>query len=114
MSKTLMSRRAELLGVLGDRRTDVVPVSTYGVDRYSHPWMAQDPSFDRVLAASDEYEHILAFNESYYASFGVTSVISVAEPEALRRETSRSDGATHYRYTLRTPLGDLDRELHRE
>ena len=101
------SRRADLSTLLRERRLDYVPATTYGVDRYSHPWMALDPSFQRLLAYTDRREHIFALHLSYYASFGWTGVLGAGDPGMLQQHTYRGGAATHYEYTLRTPRGDL-------
>ena len=72
------SRRSTLLKLLSERRQDIIPATTYGVDRYSHPWMAADPSFARLLEATDAHEHIFALHRSYYASFGATDILASA------------------------------------
>ncbi len=107
MPQPSTSRREALLTLLRERRTDYVPATTYGVDRYSHPWMALDPSFKRVLDYTDGHEHIFVLHLSYYASFGFTDVLGVSDPEAVERRTYRQDDATHYEFTLHTPQGDL-------
>jgi hypothetical protein len=101
------SRQAALLRLFKERRLEYVPASTYGVDRYSHEWMARDPSFQRVLAASDEHEHIFVLHLSYYASFGVTDVLGLWDASALEREVHEESGSTHYHLVLHTPCGDL-------
>ncbi len=101
------SRRSALQALLRERRLDYVPATTYGVDRYSHPWMAADPSFSRLLDYTDAHEHIFALHRSYYASFGFTDVLGVSDPEAVERHSHRSEGATHYEFILHTPRGDL-------
>jgi hypothetical protein len=104
---TVHSRRAALLTLLRERRLEYVPVTTYGVDRFSHEWMARDPSFRRVLEHTDRYDHIFVLHLSYYASFGVTDVLGVWDPTALEQEVHQEGGATHYHLTLHTPRGDL-------
>ncbi len=102
------SRRAALLRLLREHSLEYVPASTYGVDRYSHAWMARDPSYARVLDHSDRYEHIFVLHLSYYASFGVTDVLGVWDPQALEQDVRQEeDGSTHYHLTLHTPRGDL-------
>jgi hypothetical protein len=101
------SRRATLLSLLSERRQDVIPATTYGVDRYSHPWMAADPSFARLLDYTDAHEHIFALHRSYYASFGATDVLSVRDPAAVEQRSYRTESATHTEYVLHTPVGDL-------
>jgi hypothetical protein len=101
------TRRAALQTLLRERRLDYVPATSYGVDRYSHPWMAADPSFARLLDYTDAHEHIFALHLSYYASFGFTDVLGVSDPDAVERRSRRSEGATHYEFVLHTPAGDL-------
>ena len=100
-------RRSTLLKLLSERRQDIIPVTTYGVDRYSHPWMAADPSFARLLEATDAHEHIFALHRSYYASFGATDVLAVSDPAAVEQRSYRVEEATHTEYVLHTPLGEL-------
>jgi len=107
MPQPLGSRRSALQTLLRERQLAYVPATTYGVDRYSHPWMATDPSFARLLDYTDAHEHIFALHLSYYASFGVTDVLGVADQEAVERRSYRSEGATHTEYILHTPKGDL-------
>jgi hypothetical protein len=107
MAESHESRRQELLAVLRDRRVDVIPATSYGVDRYSHPWMAQDPSYARWLAYSDSREHIFAYHLSYYASFGLTDALWVEDPALVERTVTRDAAATHTALRLRTPKGDL-------
>jgi hypothetical protein len=101
------SRRAALLKLLKERRLEYVPATTYGVDRFSHEWMARDPSFGRVLEHTDQYDHIFVLHLSYYASFGVTDVLGMWDPGALEQEARQEGGTTHYHITLHTPRGDL-------
>jgi len=101
------SRREALLELLRGRRLGYVPATTYGVDRFSHEWMARDPSFRRVLEHTDQYDHIFVLHLSYYASFGVTDVLGLWDPGALEQEVRQEGGATHYHMTLHTPRGDL-------
>src|SRR5512139_3253366 len=105
-SSVLPSRREALLRLLKERRLEYVPATTYGVDRFSHEWMARDPSFRRVLEHTDQFEHIFALHLSYYASFGVSDVLGLWEAEALEQEVRQEEGATHYHITLHTPRGD--------
>lgn len=103
-----MNRREALLTLLKEKRTPgYIPASTYGVDRYSHPWMAEDPSYQEVLAHTDRYDHIQAFYRSYYASFGLTDLLAVDDPERVTVERRRGEGMVITRYTLHTPRGDL-------
>ncbi len=101
------TRRSALQTLLRERRLNCVPATTYGVDRYSHPWMTADPSFARLLDYTDSHEHIFAMHRSYYASFGVTDVLDVRDPAAVEKHTYRSDDSTHTEYVLHTPGGDL-------
>jgi hypothetical protein len=101
------SRRLDLQTLLADRRLDFIPAITYGVDPYSHPWMAADPSFAHLLAYGDSRQHIFATHLSYYASFGVTDVLGIRDTEAVERNVYRGDGATHTELLLHTPKGDL-------
>lgn len=107
MTQSPPSRRQALFTLLQERRTDYVPVTSYGVDRYSHPWMGLDPSFKRILEYTDEHEHIFVLHLSYYASFGFTDVLGVTNPEAVERRSYRKGEATHFEFTLHTPQGDL-------
>jgi hypothetical protein len=101
------SRREALLRLFRERRLEYAPATTYGVDRFSHEWMARDPSFGRVLEHTDQYDHIFVLHLSYYASFGVTDVLGLWDPGVLKQEIRQEGGATHYHITLRTPRGDL-------
>jgi hypothetical protein len=101
------SRREALLKLFNERRLEYVPATTYGVDRFSHEWMARDPSFGRVLEHTDQYDHIFVLHLSYYASFGVTDVLGLWDPGALEQEIRQEGGATHFHITLHTPRGDL-------
>jgi len=104
-SQTPPSRRSTLLKLLSERRQDIIPATTYGVDRYSHPWMAADPSFARLLEdATDRHEHIFALHRSYYASFGATDVLAVSDPAAVEQRTYRVDASTHTEYVLHLSL----------
>jgi hypothetical protein len=107
MVQPLSTRRLELQSLLRDRRLDIIPASTYGVDRYSHPWMAADPSFARLLDYTGAHEHIFALHCSYYASFGATGVLGVSDPATVERRTRRGDGATHIELILHTAKGLL-------
>jgi hypothetical protein len=106
-SQAPASRRSTLLTLLSERRQEIIPASTYGVDRYSHPWMAADPSFARLLNATDDREHIFALHRSYYASFGATDILGVSDPAAVEQRTYRVEASTHTKYVLHTPKGDL-------
>lgn len=106
-----MNRRDALLTLLRDKRSPgYIPLSTYGVDRYSHPWMAEDPSYRDVLALTDRYDHIQALFCSYYASFGLTDILAVDDPDRVEIARTRREGMTITRYTLHTPRGDLTAE----
>ena len=107
MSESQESRRCDLQSLISDRRLDIIPASTYGVDRYSHPWMAADPSFAPLLEYTDRREHIFAMHLSYYASFGLTDVLGVSDQAAVERNTYHGEGATHTELVLHTPKGDL-------
>lgn len=107
MERLPITRQEALTSLLRDRRLDYVPATTYGVDRYSHPWMGADPSFKRMLEYTDEHEHIFVLHLSYYASFGFTEVLGVSDPALVERHTYRKNEATHFDLTLHTPLGDL-------
>jgi len=107
MLQPQQSRRSTLLSLLSERRQDVIPATTYGVDRYSHPWMAADPSFARLLDYTAAHEHIFALHLSYYASFGATDVLAGGDPAAVARHSYRRGDATHTEYVLHTPAGDL-------
>lgn len=102
-----MSRREALLSLLQGETVSPIPFSTYGVDRYSHPWMAEDPSFERVLKHTDEYEYILALHCSYYASFGYSDILELPDPEMVELESWETDDARYFRRTVHTPQGDL-------
>ena len=107
MSTQHPTRRATLLKLLSERQQEIIPATTYGVDRYSHPWMAAAPSFARVLEHTDRYEHIFALYGSYYASFGVSDILGVSDPAAIEQHEHRTEGATHTEYMVHTPKGDL-------
>jgi hypothetical protein len=53
-----MNSRERLLALLRRQPIDRIPISTGGVDRFSCPWMIEDPSYKQLLAVSDEYEDI--------------------------------------------------------
>ena len=107
VSQPQQSRRSTLLSLLSERRQDIIPATTYGVDRYSHPWMAADPSFARLLDYTDNHEHIFALHRSYYASFGATDVLGVSDPAAVEQRSYRTEGAAHTEFVLHTSKGDL-------
>jgi hypothetical protein len=100
-------RRATLLTILRERRQDIIPATTYGVDRYGHPWMAADPSFVRLLDATDVHEHIFALHRPYYASFGTTDILGVSDPAAVEQRNYRVEKSTHTEYVLHMAKGDL-------
>jgi len=103
-----MDRRQALLRLLREKRNPgYIPVSTYGVDRYSHPWMADDPSYREVLACSDQFDHIQVLYLSYYAAFGLTDILALDDPDRVEVETFRKGNVLTTRYTLHTPKGDL-------
>lgn len=103
-----MNRREALLTLLREKRNPgYIPASTYGVDRYSHPWMAEDPSYQEVLACSDQLDHIQVLYRSYYAAFGLTDILSLDDPERVRVERTRTENVVTSRITLHTPKGDL-------
>lgn len=106
-----MNRREALLTLYREKRNlGYVPVSTYGVDRFSHPWMADDPSYADVLAYTDQYDHIQVLYLSYYASFGLTDILTVEDPDRVVTETPRQGDTVITRHTLHTPTGDLSAE----
>jgi hypothetical protein len=103
-----VNRREALWTLLKEKRSPgYIPVSTYGVDRYSHSWMADDRSYQQVLAHTDRYDHIQAFYRPYYASFGLTDLLAVDDAERVAVERWRHEQMVITRYTLRTPRGDL-------
>ncbi len=106
-----MHRREALLTLYREKRTPgYIPFSTYGVDRFSHPWMADDPSYADVLAHTDRYDHIQALYLSYYASFGLTDILVVEDPAQVETETERRGNMVVTRHTLHTPKGGLTAE----
>jgi hypothetical protein len=107
MAEPRSSRSLELRTLLRDRRLDIIPACTYGVDRYSHPWMADDPSFARLLEFTDARDYIFAVHLSYYASFGLTDALWVSDPALVERTAQRDAHASHTELRLHTPRGDL-------
>lgn len=106
-----MNRREALHTLLKEKRNPgYVPVSTYGVDRYSHPWMAADSSYQRILEYGDQYDHIQALHLSYYASFGLTDILGLPDPEMVETTITRGDDMTITRHILHAPGGDLTAE----
>ena len=62
-----LSRREALLKLLKEKQIiGYIPFSTYGIDRYSHPWMAEDRSYNEVLKYTDKYDHIQVLWLSYW------------------------------------------------
>jgi hypothetical protein len=86
---------------------EIIPVITVRVDRISYPRMAADPSFVRLLGATDAHKHIFALHRPYHASFGVTDSLSVNDPTAVEQHTYQVEASTHSKYLLHTPKGDL-------
>lgn len=107
MNTSYPARRETLLTLLQERKQNIIPATTYGVDRYSHPWMADDPSFARLLNVTDAHEHIFALHRSYYASFGASDILAVRDPAAVGQRTYRVETSTHTEHVLHTPKGDL-------
>jgi hypothetical protein len=106
-----LTRREAILALLREKRNPgYIPVSTYGVDRFSHPWMAEDPSYQEVLEYIEQYDHIQASFLSYYASFGLTDILTPDDPERLDIESMQQENMVITRYTLHTPKGDLSAE----
>jgi hypothetical protein len=106
-----MNRREALLTLLKEKRNPgYIPASTYGVDRFSHPWMAEDPSYRDVLACTDRHDHIQVLYLSYYAAFGLTDILALDDPDQVEVETSRWENVVTTHYTLHTPKGDLEAE----
>lgn len=106
-----MNRREALLTLYREKRNPgYVPVSTYGVDRFSHPWMADDPSYAGVLAYTDQYDHIQALYLSYFASFGLTDILTVEDADRVKTEVHHQEDMVITRHTLQTPKGDLSAE----
>ena len=103
---SMMSRKDILLSLLNKRPAERVPVTTYGVDRFSHPWMAQEPSYSEVLVHSDRLDYIFAIHRSYYASFGFTDILSVDETRFEKKVTTDEE-ETSFEFTLHTPKGPL-------
>lgn len=102
-----MTRRERILYLLQGKSVDRVPISTYGLDRYSHKWMAEDPSYRRILEYTDEYDNIFALHCSYYASVFGSDVLAFDDPQIMKTETYRKERATYYRSTLYSPKGNL-------
>jgi hypothetical protein len=106
-----VNRREALLTLLHEKwHLGYIPVSTYGVDRYSHPWMADDPSYQEVLDAADQFDHIQVLYRSYYAAFGLTDILTLEDSDRVELEVTRGDGMTISHFTLHTPRGDLTAE----
>ncbi len=109
-----MSRREALFTLLREKRyLGYVPFSTYGIDRYSHPWMAEDPSYREVLEYTDRYDHIQVLYLSYYSSFGLTDILQVEDSDRVETKVYREGDAEFYHHTLHTPKGDLTAEQRR-
>lgn len=53
-----MNSKERLLALFRRQPIDRIPISTYGVDRFTSPWMTEDPTYNRPLAVSDRYEDI--------------------------------------------------------
>ena len=102
-----MTRRDRIEALLAGREVDRTPASTYGVDRYSQPWMTDEPSYAEILSYTDERDHIFAYLGSYYASFGNHDVLNLADPE-LASERVRTEGeATVREIAVRAAGGTL-------
>lgn len=102
-----LNRRERLEALLEGREVDRTPACTYGVDRYSQPWMANEPSYTEILACTDEHDHIFAYLGSYYASFGNHDVLRLADPEMAQEKVRRDGEATVREITVRGPRGAL-------
>ncbi len=106
-----MTSRDRLLALLADRYVDRVPISTYGVDRYSSPWIIDDSSYAQVLAASDCYEDIFAKYDPLTTALDV-NLSFLAEvlndpAVAVERHSLRKGASTWYTNVVHTPSGRL-------
>ncbi len=102
-----MTRRERLEALLEGRPVDRTPACTYGMDRYSQPWAAKEPSYADILSYTDRYDHIFAYVGSYYASFGNSDVLRLAEPEMVDERTHTEGKATVREITVHGPRGPL-------
>ena len=109
-----LTRRKALLKLLNEKKNiGYIPFSTYGIDRYSHKWMAEAPSYRRVLEYSDKYDHIQVLYLPYWWSFGLTGILGVEDPEQKEEKISQKGNTTYYQYILHTPKKDLTAEYKR-
>ncbi len=109
-----LTRREALLKLIKEKKNiGYIPFSTYGVDRYSHKWMAEDPSYREVLEYSDKYDHIQVSYLPYWWSFGLTDILEVEDPEQKEESIYQKGDTTYYHYTLHTPIKDLTAEYKR-
>lgn len=102
-----MTRREQLEALLEGRPVDRTPGCTYGLDRYSQPWAADEPSYAEILSYTDQYDHIFAYVSSYYASFGNTEVLRLPDPEMAHEQVRREGDATVREITVSGPRGPL-------
>ncbi len=98
-----MTRRERILALLEGRAVDKTPATSYGVDRYGAPWRAEEPSYADVLECADQYDHIFAHVEPYYASFGNTNVLAIDDQDIVSIEVVRQTDRTIRRSTLLSP-----------
>lgn len=102
-----MTRRERLEALLARRAVDRTPACTYGVDRYSHSWMADEPSYGEILSYTDQHDHMFAYVGSYYASMGNNDLLRLADPEMADEQVHREGDATVREMTVRGPGGPL-------
>ncbi|MCZ7545452.1 MAG: hypothetical protein M5R40_18890 [Anaerolineae bacterium] len=106
-----LTRRQALMALLKEKRpVGYVPAWTYGIDRWSHPWMGTDPSYREVMEHVDRYDHLQVLHLSYYGSFGLTDILHVEAPGLVETRRFQQGDTTHTQLTLHTPRGDLTAE----
>lgn len=106
-----LTRRQALLTLLKEKKNiGYIPFSTYGIDRYSHNWMAEDSSYRKVLEYSDKYDHIQVLYLPYWWSFGLTDILEVEDLQQKEEKTYQKGDTTYYQYVLHTPQKDLTAE----
>ncbi|NOY10150.1 MAG: hypothetical protein GXP33_15055 [Spirochaetes bacterium] len=109
-----LTRRKALLTLINEKKNiGYIPFSTYGVDRFSHKWMADDTSYQEVLEYSEKYGHIQVSYLPYWWSFGLTDILEVEDPEQKEESIYKKGDTTYYHYTLHTPVKDLTAEYKR-
>ncbi len=100
-----MNSKERLLALFRREPIDRIPISTYGVDRYTCPWMTEDPSYRELLALSDKYDDIFVKYGCIDTDF--TELVKIDPSVKIRVNFQREGKSLFRRAEIVTPSRTL-------